>query len=356
MFIYYILIGLLILIGLATLGGALFGQARRQRLLLLGLTLILWVGAGLLWLVKPSPPPAAMPPWKRTLQPSTPSPTITPTPHSRGRIAFHSERSGNLDIWVMNDDGSEPLRLTDAGERDIEPDWSPDGDFVVFASARDDVYDMELYVMRNDGSDQHLLMYSQPGDDWGARWSPDGSRILYQSNRDENFELYTVNHDGEEMTNISQHSANESRPDWSPDGQHIVFVSDRDGNNEIYIMDQDGANVVRLTDHPADDTNPHWSPVGEHILFESTREHESNIYLMATDGTGLLRLTKLGHDDTSPCWAMEGEKIVFSSKRNDDDWELYVMNPDGSDVVRLTESDGFDRFPAWTRYGATGTE
>ena len=121
MFTYYLLIALLILIGLATLGGALFGQARRHRFLLLGLTLILWVGAGLLWLVKPAPPPAVMPPWKRTQQPSTPFPTTTPTPHSRGRIAFHSERSGNLDIWVMNDDGSEPRRLTEAKERDIEP-------------------------------------------------------------------------------------------------------------------------------------------------------------------------------------------------------------------------------------------
>lgn len=348
MFIYYLLIGLLILISLATLGWALFRQARQRRLMLLGLTLLLWAGAGLLWMVKPAKKISSKPAGTTRQKPIS---TAAPTPDINGRIAFHSERSGNFDIWVMNDDGSEPRRLTDAPERDIEPDWSPDGKLIVFASARDNPHGAMLYVMDGDGGNQHKLLRHQSGYALGPRWSPDGEHIAYHSNLDGNFDIYIIDRKGEKMTNLTQHPANDFRADWSPDRRRIVFSSDRDGNSEIYIVARGEPDLLRLTDHPAEDTNPRWSPDGQHVLFETTRDNDHNLYLINADGTGLVRLTDHSADDVSPCWAMNGEKIIFSSKRSDD-WELYVMNSDGSNLARLTESKGLDRFPAWTPYSA----
>jgi Tol biopolymer transport system component len=54
-----------------------------------------------------------------------------------GRIAFQSERNGNTDIYVMNVDGSEEVRLTSDTSREVYPDWSPDGSKITFVSDRD---------------------------------------------------------------------------------------------------------------------------------------------------------------------------------------------------------------------------
>jgi len=47
-------------------------------------------------------------------------------------------------------------------------------------------------------------------------------------------------------------------PVWSPDGSRIVFTSSRDGNSEIYVMDADGQNLTNLTNHSADDFRASW--------------------------------------------------------------------------------------------------
>ena len=60
---------------------------------------------------------------------------------------------------------------------------------------------------------------------------------MFVSTRDGNREIYTMNSDGSNPTNISNNDAADYQPSWSPDGTKIAFSSDRDGNSEIYVMD-----------------------------------------------------------------------------------------------------------------------
>ncbi len=281
--------------------------------------------------------------------------SVIPTPVSliathwynlEGRIAFHSDRGGNLDIYVMQV-GNSASRLTDHPAADFEPAWSPDCSMIAYASGRDDPRNFELYVMRNDGTGQRKLIDSQPGDEWAPSWSPNGKKIAYQSNRDGNFEIYIADSEGTERWNITNHPANDGAPSWSPDGSRLVFMSDRDGKGwEIYVMDADGSSIAKLTDNTADDMYPQWSPAGDKIVFQSNRDGEWKIYVMDISGGNQTRLTHTPGDDVTPRWASYGSAILFSSSRSGD-WEIYIMGSDGSNPIQLTYSPGIDKYPTW---------
>ncbi len=361
----YVVPALLFLFGLAAIGGALFGRLRRRRVILGIVGLALWLATLFLLWQGPLPERVQAPAAAATSAPISvatdtatplpPTPTPTPTPNL-GRIAFHSERSGNLDIWVMNGDGSNQTQLTDAPDRDFEPAWSPDGRQIVFASGRDDPENAQLYIMNADGSDQRRLFPNVlPYDNLSPRWSPDGERIYYYSNRAIKFDVYVVNVDGTNEINLTNTPFNDYMPEPSPDGKKVAFVSDRDGNDEIYVMDADGSNVVRLTDSPGQDLRPHWSPDGSEILFVSERSGIPLVYIMPATGGEARQVGRIDQRVVSPAWAFNGKKILYSGE-DGINWDIYIMDRDGRNLIRLTDAPGFDRFPAWTPYLLVGEE
>ena len=88
-------------------------------------------------------------------------------------------------------------------------------------------------------------------------------KIAFYSDRDGNYEIYVMDADGSNPTNLTNNPANDGAQAWSPDGSKIAFGSSRDGNMEIYIMDTDGSNPTNLTNNPAWDDFPAWSPSGD---------------------------------------------------------------------------------------------
>ena len=67
--------------------------------------------------------------------------------------------------------------------------------------------------------------------------APETPKIVFRSMRDGNFEIYSMNPDGSDQTNLTQHRANDYAPVWSPTGKQILFVSDRGGIPDLYLMD-----------------------------------------------------------------------------------------------------------------------
>jgi len=90
---------------------------------------------------------------------------------------------------------------------------------------------------------------------------PEGTKIAFVSHRDGNMEIYVMNADGSNLTNLTNNSAYDYAPCFSPDGTKIAFASELDGNDaEIYVMNADGSNLTRLTNNSAWDGVPSWGP------------------------------------------------------------------------------------------------
>lgn len=129
------------------------------------------------------------------------------------KIAFVSNRDGNCEIYIMNADGSDMIRLTNRPAPDTYPCWSPDGRRIVFESKRDG--DSEIYVMNADGTEQ-IKLTNNPRVDGYPSWSPEGKKIAFMSYRNGNDEICVMNADGSERRNISNNPADDFEPSWSP--------------------------------------------------------------------------------------------------------------------------------------------
>jgi len=263
---------------------------------------------------------------------------------TNGKIAFRSQRDGNIEIYTMNTDGTGQTRLTNNAASDFDPSWSPDGTKIAFPSDRNG--NLEIYTMNADGTGQTRLT-NNPAFDSEPSWSPDGTKITFRSGRDDGTgEIYTMNADGTGVTRLTNDPAVDTEPSWSPDGTKIAFASNRNGNLEVYTMNADGTGVIRLTNNDAIDNFQSWSPDGTKIAFTSNRNGNSEVYVMNSDGTGQINLSNNAAVDGNPTWSPDGTKIVFNSNRNGN-FEIYTMSVDGTGVTRLTDNGAEDALPDW---------
>lgn len=274
--------------------------------------------------------------------------TYTP-PSANGKIAFHSSRKGNYEIFTMNADGSGQMNISNNSATDINGEWSPNGSKIAFVSFRNGTYD--IYTMDADGSNQTRLTTTVAYEDTPS-WSPDGTRIVFASDRDGNYEIYVMNSDGTNQTRLTNSLGDDYFPKFSPDGSRIAFYTNRTGG-DIYIMNADGTNPINLTNNVSFDFDPNWSPDGSKIAFRSDRSGDADVWVMNASGTNPVNLSNNLAGDFSPTFSPDGNKIAFTSDRNGNN-EIYVMNAaDGTNQIRLTTAGNDDAYPSWQRTSAS---
>jgi Tol biopolymer transport system component len=269
--------------------------------------------------------------------------------HGEGRpgsVVFHSARDGhpNNQIYIMNPDGSNPLRVTYDTASDVDPDISPDGKFIVFTSNQ--TGNNDIFVQDRSGVVRNLT--NNPANDEWARWSPDGKQIVFDSNRNGGgFEIFVMNADGTgSPVQLTDPPTLGRYPSWSLDGKQIVFRRGID----IYTINSDGGgSPVQLTSEvpPSFAQMPVWSPNGSHIAFMSFREGYCSVFRMTADGNEQINLTPKDPADPptswcsrAPSWSANGHEIFFMSFRPSTSGqnEVFVMNMDGTDVRQLTDT------------------
>ena len=184
------------------------------------------------------------------------------------------------------------------------------------------------------------------------------SRIFFSSNRDGDWDIYSMDANGDNVVQLTNHPASDHQSAASPDGRRIAFTSERGGTPDLYVMDSDGSNVIRLAHEGFSKFAPAWSPDGTRIAFTSLRDVVGNfeIYAMDADGNNLTRLDKHEFHDILPSWSPDGSEIAFVSYRDGgvgDTLHIFVMNADGTGRRNLTADTQLRKNsdPSWSPDG-----
>lgn len=214
-----------------------------------------------------------------------------PAPSPDGaQIAFQSNRSGRMALYLVDMDGGNLRILLDSGDSPVTPAWSPDGTKIAFVATVDD--QREIFVMNSDGSARKRLTHDI-GDDLHPHWSTDG-RIFFNSARatpdrdadwsDQWHEIFSMRADGSDIVQHTNCQSVCTFPSPSPDGRMIAYrkVIDTPGvdwdqspiekNSEIFIANLDGSEVRNITNDPAFDGWPIWAPDSQSVIFASNRD------------------------------------------------------------------------------------
>ncbi len=175
------------------------------------------------------------------------------------RIAYRriEPGTGRGDVWVMNADGSNKVRLTGdlpATESAGSPAWSADGSRIAFFTTSYTATGSgnTLWTMNADGSAKQRVFVATTAGDRDPTWSPDGSRIAFVRSYGDDTDITIVGVNGGAMTRISLPGLQEA-PVWSPDGRHFAYWQHvgLDGSTAIYTVRADGSNVRLHTLLPA---------------------------------------------------------------------------------------------------------
>ncbi len=207
----------------------------------------------------------------------------------------------------------------------------------------------EIYLMDFDGRNssqitRHKSICLSP------RFAPDGMKIAFTSYKAGNPDIYIKTLRSGEERRISSYPGLNISPAWAPDGRRLALTLSKDGNPEIYTVNPDGSGLSRLTHNPAIDVSPTWSPDGKRIAFVSNRGGNPQIYIMDLQGGNAQRLTFEGNYNTHPAWSPRGDRIAFEAALGGNQ-NVCTIRPDGSDFRILTANLGRCEMPSWSPDG-----
>ena len=270
---------------------------------------------------------------------------------TRPKIIFNSNRDGNAEIYMMDTDGRQEVRLTQHPDADFQPAWSPTGEQILFVSKRDGVHD--LYLMDSNGENVRKI-FKKGSFRQQPSWSPDGKQIAYLGNKGDDWAIYIATLDGKEER-LSWCGRTGGFPAWSPDGTEIVFatahfIGQAPSPMAIYNL----RTGKKETFHPEQQLRmfyPSWAPDGT-IAFSHVERLgaggpvEGTLYAVNRDGGGLREIVPEKEPIAEQAvWAPSRNELAYHKKVGENR-QIFKIDLASRESLQLTRR-GINIYPDW---------
>lgn len=263
-------------------------------------------------------------------------------------LYFSSDRhGGDYEIYRSDIDGNSNLqRLTIMSGNDLHPSISPDGSKIVFQNGGYDS-SAEIYIMNNDGSNLVQLTNNSVYDG-SPSFSPNGQKIVFTAWDGSQYpEIFTMNVDGSNRTQLTNVAGAywQSAGVFNPAGDKIYFLEGFNADNHIVMMDTDGSNWVDITPPNSfgySEANISFSPDGSKIIFFTTENQGYNnggdLVVADADGSNWSFLTNSTNGDyyNQACFHPINNELYYSFLPVNGSFEIHRMDTMGNNSVQLS--------------------
>ena len=265
----------------------------------------------------------------------------------------------------MLPDGRDPAQLTFGPGDKSQPEWSPDGERLLFVGpggvdSFGTALGLDLFVLIPGSGQPPQNLTQSPGDDFDPAWAPNGTAIAFTSTRNNDTELVhvmlvecpeppdpCVPQEPQRIT-MTGTFAPEADPTWSPDSAQLAVVARvRGALGRIYLGGfMGGGALFDRSDRIIGADDLAWSPDSALLAFTWKQPGSNEIYVVPpTDSRRTERLTtSIGNKE--PSWSTDGVYLAFTSTR-DEQPEVYRMTAAGGEQVNLTQNPARDMQPDW---------
>lgn len=260
------------------------------------------------------------------------------------QIVFVSTKEGFIDIWTIDISSGIQQNLTEDSQRNHEmPDWSPDGRYIAFVSypARSvyeydvaDYYASDIEIMEL-ATGQRISVTTDI--DLGAtfpQWSPDGERLMfYLENEAQTVgEIIIVSKDG---TLLDRFKPNDHPPYgntiWSPDGEQIAFTDTQQVGHssirDLYTFSLKERTVQKLTDGHRYVEQAIWASNGEFLIFVNSYNLRGQLWYVNADGSDLKMITPIQDFTVAPDLSPDNTELVFYQISLNGNYAITLSDP-----------------------------
>lgn len=262
-------------------------------------------------------------------------------PNLNSKVLFNSGRNGNSDIFLMNEGGTNPTVVVNSSYDEWGAVFIDQENITFLRQVKDSVKRFTLNL-----NTKEEIEIPHPG----ACYIND-KNVIYSKNGDYAFScnlgLYLKKKDETNFTALNL--GNRNTPNylsWSFDGKSILYTDDLTGSNDVYAVNIETKNITNLTNSEFNDERGDLSPDGTHLVFSSNRHNKSDqdLFILNLETREIENITNSSGYDLIGRWNLDGESILYGSNK-DGNWEIYRYVLSDKSTQRLTTNDAFDGDP-----------